>query len=226
MELILDASSRSTRAGLALNGLLQWSSAPLAPQEHTRQLLPAVIQGMEATSTTFHELELIVVALGPGPFNGLRVAVSAAKGLAAGTGAAIVGISTLEAEAFRCLPGSGTVRPVVAAGRAAWTTALFEWRGEAWVQVEDARIVDAVELTQTMDGRVPLCGEIDDVFDASQAASLRTALSTATVSGSRLEVLARLGWRRYSAGDTAVAAALQPLYARPPHITVPRDRRP
>ena len=226
MELILDASSKSTRVGVALKGLLQWSSSPLAPQEHTRQLLPAILEGMESTSTAFRELELIVVALGPGPFNGLRVAVSAAKGLAAGTGSAIAGISTLEAEAHRCLPGTGTVRPVTAAGRTTVATALFEWRDGAWVQVEDARLVDAAELTQFVDDNAPLCGEIDDVFDTAKAAAPERALRMATGNGSRLESLAELGWKRFCAGDVASVAALQPLYARPPHITIPRDRRP
>jgi tRNA threonylcarbamoyladenosine biosynthesis protein TsaB len=226
MELILDASSKSTRVGIALKGLLQWTSDPLAPQEHTRQLLPAILKGMESTSTTFHELTLIVAALGPGPFNGLRVAVSAAKGLCAGTGAAVVGISTLEAEAHRCSPGAGTVRPVIAAGRTTVATTLFEWRDGAWVQLEDIRLVDAAELRQFVDESSPLCGEIDDAFDATQAAAPELALHIATGSGSRLESLARLGWKRFCAGDVASVAALQPLYARPPHITMPRDRRP
>jgi tRNA threonylcarbamoyladenosine biosynthesis protein TsaB len=226
MELILDASSRSTRVGVALKGLLQWTSDPLAPQEHTRQLLPAILKGMESTSTAFHELELIVVALGPGPFNGLRVAVSAAKGLGAGTGAAVVGISTLEAEAHRCSPGTGTVRPVIAAGRTAVATALFEWRDSAWVQVEDTRLVEAAELTQFLDESAPLCGEIDDAFDVVHAAAREQALRIATGRGSRLDSLAELGWKRFCTGDVASVAALQPLYARPPHITIPRDRRP
>ena len=209
-----------------MKGLLQWTSDPLAPQEHTRQLLPAILKGMESTSTAFGELELIVVSLGPGPFNGLRVAVSTAKGLGAGTGAAVVGISTLEAEAHRCSPGTGTVRPVVAAGRTAVATALFEWRDGAWVQVEDTRLVDAAELRQFVDENAPLCGDVDNAFDAAQAAAPEQALRIATSSGSRLESLAELGWKRFIAGDVASVAALQPLYARPPHITIPRDRRP
>jgi len=226
MELILDASSRSTRVGVAQKGLLQWTSEALAPQEHTRQLLPAILKGMESTSTVFHELELIVVALGPGPFNGLRVAVSTAKGLGAGTGAAVVGISTLAAEAHRCSPGTGTVRPVIAAGRTAVATALFEWRDGAWAQVEDTRLVDAAELAQFVDESAPLCGEIDEVFAAAQAAAPELALRIATGSRSRPESLAELGWKRFCAGDVASVSALQPLYARPPHITIPKDRRP
>jgi tRNA threonylcarbamoyladenosine biosynthesis protein TsaB len=224
MELILDASSRSTRAGLAADGRLRWTSHPLPPQEHTRQLLPVVLDGLRATAATFADLNLVVVALGPGPFNGLRVAVSTAKGLVIGTGSSLVGISTLEAEAYRCSPDTGTVRIAVAAGRTAFTTALFTWTDSRWVQVEEARHIEGEELRCLDD--FPLSGELDAGDTCSPTREMPPGRPAATVCGSRIESLATLGWLRYCTGHVASTAVLQPLYARPPHITSPRNRRP
>jgi len=226
MELILDASSPASRVALATRGTLQWESSALAPQEHTRELLPAVLQGMQLTAVSFTDLEAIVVALGPGPFNGLRVAVSTAKGIAQGTGAAIVGIPTLEAEVARCKPDAMRIRPVVRAGRANFTTALFEWSGRHWRCVEAARHMNVPELAQLATGNVLLCGEVNEFRTALAALEPAAVVSAAAQLSTRTEALARLGWERLQSGDTVAVAALQPLYVNPPHITIPRDRRP
>ena len=227
MELILDASSRATRAGLGLDGGLRWACEPLAPQEHTRLLLPAVMSGLEALQASFADIKLVVVALGPGPFNGLRVAVSAAKGLAAGIGAPVVGIPTLHAEAWRCLPSEAMVRPVVSAGRSNYTTALFRWSSSTWVQIEDSEHVDLLALARALDTneRTSLCGELQEFLDTPLFVGLMN-LRVAAVTGSRLDALAMLGWHSYLSGDTIAPASLQPLYVHPPHITAPRHRRP
>jgi tRNA threonylcarbamoyl adenosine modification protein YeaZ len=226
MELIIDAAAQSPGAGLSIEGALHWTSGPLTAREHTRQLLPAILAGLQATSATFNDVSTIVVSLGPGPFNGLRVAVSIAKGLAAGTGAGIVGISTLEAEAYRCDASTGVVRPIVSAGRTGFATALYVWRANEWALVEEVRHIDATELSDIIDGTECLCGDVSHVVQALPPATSGQTLRTASGSQSRLEVLAALGWSRFKAGLLTPAAALQPLYARPPHITVARERRP
>jgi len=226
MELVLDASSSSTLVGVGLRGALAWTSAPIASQEHTLKLVPEVVRGLEETSSAPTDIELITVALGPGAFNALRMAVSAAKGFAMGTGAALVGIETLLAEALRCPPSAGRVRPVLRAARAGFATAVFAWRDAQWVKVEEERFVDEATLAELAAADTPLSG--DDA--AAVCEQLRQARGTAVahippVSLSRLVALAAAGWARYRAGDVTPAAMLQPLYVRPPHITLPRDRR-
>ena len=130
MELIVDASAESTVIGLAAHGELTWDVGCLDPQQHTQQLLPMVLRALEETAASFADVELIVIALGPGPFNGLRVAAATAKGIAAGTGAALVGLPTMRAEVYRCPPSLGTVRPVLRAGRTGFGTTLYTWQGD------------------------------------------------------------------------------------------------
>ncbi len=226
MELTIDAASQSARAGLSSHGAIQWTSGPLTPRQHTRELLPAIACGLNALSATFDSVKVIIVSVGPGPFNGLRVAVSIAKGLAAGTGAAVVGISTMQAEAFRCEPSAATVRPIVCAGRTGFTTALFAKQDMEWIQVENNLHVDVSEIESILSESVSICGDVDEVLAALPASSPKRAVRAAACCGSRLEILAKLGWKRYAGGDITSAATLQPLYARPPHITVARDRRP
>ncbi|MBN1152031.1 MAG: tRNA (adenosine(37)-N6)-threonylcarbamoyltransferase complex dimerization subunit type 1 TsaB [Dehalococcoidia bacterium] len=226
MELILDASSRASRVGLSAEGRLKWRSDALEPQEHTRELIPAVLRGMTQLAASFTDLELIVVALGPGPFNGLRVAVSTAKGLAEGTGALLAGVPTLEAEVNRCQPAEGLFRPVVAAGRANFTTALFSCSDCRWNQTGDVSHMNVAELARVASDREVLCGEVEEFRQALRSAGLDRTFSIAVEQATRLEALARLGWERFRAGVVIPAGTLQPLYVNPPHITTPRDRRP
>ncbi len=227
MELIIDAASPRASAGLSSRGSLVWTSGLLGLQEHTRELIPAIVNGLRESASTFSSLDAIVVSLGPGPFNGLRVAVSTAKGLAAGTGAAVVGISALEAEACRCEPSLSSIRPFLCAGRTGFTTALFEWRDFHWALVEDNRHVEAKDIADLASKRELICGDVAAVQAAlGQTTSVLEGFRVAACLVSRLEILASLGWERYTCGQIDSPASLQPLYVRPPHITVAKDRRP
>ena len=226
MELVLDASSVSTLIGLATRGTLRWTGSPIASQEHTLKLVPEYVRGLEECHGTPADVELVTVALGPGAFNALRVAVSVAKGIAVGAGAAVVGVETLLAEASRCRTEVGRVRPVLRAARTGFATAAFVWQDGRWQKVDEERFLDEATLAGLVDADRPVCG--DDAADA--CARLREAFGlearcVTPQSTSRLAALAAEGWTQYRAGHTTQAATLQPLYARPPHITTPRDRR-
>ena len=68
----------------------------LTKQDHTRTLLPHVQQALADAGAGVEGLTAVAVALGPGSFNGLRVGLSTAKGLAIARGVSLVGASTLE----------------------------------------------------------------------------------------------------------------------------------
>lgn len=73
----------------------------LADRKHSEKLLLYVDQLLRETETALSDIDLLAIAHGPGSFTGIRVGVSAWKGLAAGADLPIVGISTLDALARR-----------------------------------------------------------------------------------------------------------------------------
>ena len=77
----------------------------LANQDHTRTLLSHVQQALADAGAGVEGLTAVAVALGPGSFNGLRVGLSTAKGLAIARGVRLVGASTLELLALEYGPG-------------------------------------------------------------------------------------------------------------------------
>lgn len=77
-------------------GVLAQESAPMV-RGHAEALMPLLGRVMSAAHTEFLEIDRIAVTVGPGSYTGLRVGVSAARGIALATGKPAVGLTTLAA---------------------------------------------------------------------------------------------------------------------------------
>ena len=64
---------------------------------HAEQLLPAIERLVTGWAVGFEAFDRIAVTIGPGSFTGIRVGVSAAKGLGLALNIPVVGVSTLAA---------------------------------------------------------------------------------------------------------------------------------
>jgi len=93
---------------------------------HGEQVLPWIETTLAKLDLTPRKIELVVTALGPGSFTGLRIGLAAAKGLAAGTGAALVGVPTPDTFGHRYGFFEGTVYPVIDARKKRFYSAAYE----------------------------------------------------------------------------------------------------
>lgn len=66
---------------------------------HAEALMPLIARVMQLAQLPFTDLDRIAVTTGPGSFTGLRVGISAARGLALAAAKPIVGLTTLSAYA-------------------------------------------------------------------------------------------------------------------------------
>lgn len=83
-----------TRAGK----LIAHESLPMK-RGHAEALMPLIARVMKQSGIGFSDLHRIAVTTGPGSFTGLRVGLSAARGLALAAGKPVVGLTTLTAYA-------------------------------------------------------------------------------------------------------------------------------
>jgi tRNA threonylcarbamoyladenosine biosynthesis protein TsaB len=81
---------------------------------HAEALMPLIARVMDGAAVEFKELDRIAVTTGPGSFTGLRVGISAARGLALAADKPIIGLTTLAAFAAPHIAEDDTM-PVVAA---------------------------------------------------------------------------------------------------------------
>ncbi|MEP6564531.1 MAG: tRNA (adenosine(37)-N6)-threonylcarbamoyltransferase complex dimerization subunit type 1 TsaB [Mesorhizobium sp.] len=95
---------------------------------HAEHLMGVIDAALKAGGTDFAGLGAIAVSIGPGSFTGLRVGVSAARGLALALKIPAIGVTTLEAlaaEAATTFPGRA-VLAVLDAGREEIHAALYD----------------------------------------------------------------------------------------------------
>jgi tRNA threonylcarbamoyladenosine biosynthesis protein TsaB len=111
--LVLDTSTECAVIGLASRSGKRYTATAGAPRRHGRDLIPRLSALLADAGLAPRDLDLIGVGLGPGSYTGLRVGVTAAKTLALATGAALVGLDSLEAIA-RGAPEHATQITVVA----------------------------------------------------------------------------------------------------------------
>jgi tRNA threonylcarbamoyl adenosine modification protein YeaZ len=96
----------------ALGGIVAIESEPMA-RGHAEALVPLIAKVMERADLKFVDIDRIVVTTGPGSFTGLRVGISAARGIALSAQRPAFGVSTLSAYAAPYLADDNTA-PVVA----------------------------------------------------------------------------------------------------------------
>jgi len=226
MELAIDTSSNLAGIALSQKGeiltQLVWQSA----QNHTVELMPNLVHLLQQTKVKLNSVEAIIVAKGPGSFNGLRAGISTAKGLAFSLNIPLLGISTLEAEAYPFAYTGLLLCPIHKAGREEIAAAFYQQKNNQWHCLEKEHLTTLDALCQRIHQETLFCGEIppDMTNEIRQKLGKRAIIPQSTKLG-RAGFLAMLGWQRLNKGEQDNPVTLQPLYLRPPHITKPKERR-
>jgi len=221
MLLAIDTSTDTTSLALVQDSRVLAELTWRCEQNHTVELLPRLADLLSWTKSSLKSISGIIVAKGPGSFNGLRVGISTAKGLAFSLGVPIVGISTLEVEAYQHAEANLPICPIFNAGRGEIATAIYQMKDNEWRQIIGEHITTVETLCSQITTKTLFCGE----FAATIAGELRKQLkrkaiiSSSTASLRRASFLTELGQQRLAAGNYDNPATLNPLYLRRPPIT-------
>ena len=112
IDTALDACSAAVLDTDASNIVAQ-ESLPMK-RGHAEALMPLIARVMKASGVAFASLDRIAVTTGPGSFTGLRVGLSAARGIALAAGKPVVGLTTLTAYAAPIVTENGA-HPIISA---------------------------------------------------------------------------------------------------------------
>jgi tRNA threonylcarbamoyl adenosine modification protein YeaZ len=93
-------TSQGTSVALLVDGKVVSEVNKDNSMGHAEQIGSAIKACLEQGSKKSSEVTAVVCGLGPAPFTGLRVGIAAAKLFAEGAGAALFGVSALDAIAF------------------------------------------------------------------------------------------------------------------------------
>ena len=120
---------------------------------HSRTLLPMAEDMLKNLSLTLDDIDLIAVAQGPGSFTGIRIGVSAVKGLAWAANKPVCGVSTLLAMAYNgtAYPEGSLICCVMDAKRGQFYNALFVIKGGIPVRLCEDRAIGVGKLVEDIE---------------------------------------------------------------------------
>jgi tRNA threonylcarbamoyladenosine biosynthesis protein TsaB len=204
----LDTSTRVASVALFDGQQVLSETTWLAGREHSTRLLVEVEAALARIGRTASQVTGLVVARGPGSFTGVRVALSVAKGIAAGLSLPAWGISSLDVLAFSAGATDLPVRAVVEAGRGRFATGLYldgRPAGPAELATLD-QLVELIGVPTLVIGELPLAAR------AALERHARARLASLAAGSRRGGYLAELGWRASLAGDPGDPGQLDALY--------------
>ncbi len=104
--LAIETATAACSAALYIDGEVEERYA-LAPRQHAALLLPMVESLLASAELDVRQLDALAFGQGPGAFTGVRIAASAAQGIAFGANLPVVPVSTLAALAAGAMRETG-----------------------------------------------------------------------------------------------------------------------
>lgn len=189
-------------------------------ENHTRSLMPQIVQLLKLVGVQVSELDAIAVATGPGSFTGLRIGLSAAKGLAFSLNAAIVGVPTLDITASAVAQQTLPVCAMLALGRGRFAGAMYRTDAAVTTRTSDYFFGTAETLPQQLsilpgnEEKFLMTGEMDQVLQDNCRAALgeRIVFASNSAAVRRACFLAELAWDKWKAGAADDLRTLSPYY--------------
>jgi len=188
---------------------------------HAEALMPLIARVMKESGIAFAALDRIAVTTGPGSFTGLRVGLSAARGIGLAAGNPVVGVTTLSAYAAPIVSDSGE-QPIISAIDARHDHVYLQvvsGNGGALLTPRVAPVSEALEAARF--GAPHLVGNaariLADRWPADAPPPIKVDVQAAP----------DIVWVAWLAAAVDPAAALaRPFYLRAPDAKPPKDMLP
>jgi tRNA threonylcarbamoyladenosine biosynthesis protein TsaB len=184
---------------------------------HSERLMAAIDRVLADARWTPRQLQALAVAVGPGSFTGLRIAVSTVKGLALALGLPIAAVPTLDAMAAAVPWAALPVCPVLDARKGEVYACRYRWTDGAMRREWEYLALAPERLDERLTEPTIVIGDGAAVVRSPHARRLPAPQRVPSPA-----CVGALGLERVRAGATVEAAALTPLYLRPSEAELKR----
>jgi tRNA threonylcarbamoyladenosine biosynthesis protein TsaB len=225
----VDSSTALGSVVLMDDGAIVATAEQRVSNAHGESLLPMIDRVFAEAGWRPRDVDRLGVGIGPGSFTGVRIAVATVKGIALGTGADVVGVTSLEAMAalagaYADRDGEPRERP---SAQRTIVSVIDAIRGEVYVQATGW--VTSPPVCMRPEGVGPWLEELSGPSGAGEILLAGDAAERVPLAGVvRLDVpelalphargVASVARRR----EPTDPDLLEPAYVRPPEITRPR----
>lgn len=181
------------------------------PQAHSEKLFPMIESLLATTATDRLQLTGVAFSMGPGSFTGLRIGMSAAKGLCYALNLPLVGVPTPDVIAKR-IPSDARFHIVTASRKNEFYHALYEAGG----RVDDIEVLSTEEVAGRLQpGDLLVCEAPEVILDTLDAA-LKPPITVLAGPWARPDAgaLLELASSKFEAGAHEDLATVVPLYVQ------------
>ena len=226
--LALETSAKACSAAVTEDGQVLASVFQCTGLTHSRTLMPMVESMLKNAELTVEDCDAIAVSNGPGSFTGIRIGVSAAKGLAFAANKPAVGISTLEAMAWNVRHVDGLIVCAMDARRQQIYNALFQAEGGRLTRLTPDRPIGLEELAAELknsENRKIVVGDGGTLcYNYLSEAAIPCSLASPHLLQQNAVSVALAAEEALRDGRAVSAQELLPVYLRPPQAERLRDR--
>ncbi len=212
--LAIETATECCSVALLAGGRL-FERSELAPRRHAELLLPMCEDVLAEAGLARRDLDVLAVGRGPGAFTGVRLAVSAAQGIALALGIPVVPVSSLAALAMQAPADGADVLAVIDARMGEVYAGMFRRSGEIVESIGEETVGPAEALRWPSSHAPNVIG--------TGWATYREAIARALASPPRWAEglrypqaadVARLAAPVAAAGGGIAAERVQPVYLR------------
>ncbi len=217
--LILSVDSSASPASVCLfeNGKILSEYYINVGLTHSQTLVAMIESMLKITGKSIDDVDLYAVNNGPGSFTGVRIGVSAVKGMAYAQNKPCVAVSTLRSMAQNLFAQDAVICACMDARRHQVYNALFHVCGDKVEQIAEDRAIAIDELKEQLsliNQQVILVGDGSELVYNSCMELNNVCLAPENHRFQNASSVAMIAAEKAKAGDTLPAAALMPSYLR------------
>ena len=177
---------------------------------HAEKLHVFIEEVLQKAGIGYKDLTAIAVSMGPGSYTGLRIGVSAAKGLCYALGIPLLAIDTLELLARKVTISEGVIIPMIDARRMEAYTAVFD-KDYNKLRETKAEVITE-ESFQDIAGNIHLVGDgsakCREILSQDRFVYHEEVLYPSSVQ------MAMLSFNKHEKSDTVDVAYFEPFYLK------------
>jgi tRNA threonylcarbamoyladenosine biosynthesis protein TsaB len=214
--LAVDTATEICGIGLSADGRSRMELILDQGMTHTKVLMEGIHALLALAETAPSDLDALAVTRGPGSFTGLRIGISAMKGMAHALGIPLLGVSSLEVLARQAPEGDTLVCPMIDARRREVYWSLYRRSEEGLKQVHPERVGPADDALDEVDAPCLFIGNGARLYTAMLKERRQDAVFMAEIALNipRPALVASLAEKRMTAGQQEDILQFRPVYLR------------
>lgn len=187
---------------------------------HAERLHVFIEKSLKEAGIAYKDLSAIAVSQGPGSYTGLRIGVSAAKGLCFALGLPLIAVDTMQVLASQATVSGGLIVPMIDARRMEVYSAIFNANHERVREVQ-AEIINENSF-ENIEENIHFVGDC-----AEKCKSVLTKNNFVFLEEIRYpsaKDMSAISFEKYKKNDTVDVAYFEPFYLKDFLVTTPKKQ--